>query len=42
MAWAAGLCNRAFDAKQQAVTEGRPRSLTEAEAIERCRQVETL
>lgn len=35
VAWAAGLWNRAFDAKKQFATEGRPRSLTEAEALER-------
>lgn len=39
VAWAAGLWTRSFDAKEQSVTEGSPRSLTEAEAIERCRRV---
>jgi hypothetical protein len=37
-AWAAGLWNRSFDAKKQVATEGRPRSLTEDEALERCRR----
>ena len=35
LAWAAGLWNRSFDAKKQVVTEGKPRSLTESEALER-------
>ncbi len=36
-AWAAGLWNRSFDAKKQS-TEGGPKSLTEADAVERrCR-----
>ena len=34
-AWAAGLWNRSFDAKEQSATEGEPKSLTEAEAVER-------
>lgn len=38
-AWAAGLWNRSFDAKKQWATEGGPKSLTQAEAIERCRRV---
>jgi Phosphotransferase enzyme family len=38
-AWAAGLWNRSFDAKKQLATDGEPRSLTEAEAIERQRRV---
>ena len=37
-AWAAGLWNRSFDAKKQLATEGEPKSLTEAEAIERRRR----
>jgi hypothetical protein len=37
-AWAAGLWNRSFDAKVQSATEGGPKSLTEAEAIERRRR----
>ncbi|MGH8982180.1 MAG: phosphotransferase [Acidimicrobiales bacterium] len=39
-AWAAGLWGRSFDAKEQSATAGRPKSLTEAEAVERCRRVE--
>ncbi len=39
-AWAAGLWNRSFDAKKQSATEGGPKSLTEAEAIERQRHVD--
>jgi hypothetical protein len=38
-AWAAGLWIRSFDAKMQSATEGGPKSLMEAEAIERCRRV---
>jgi hypothetical protein len=41
-AWAAGLWNRSFDAKKQWATEGVPKSLTEAEAIERQRRVNGL
>ena len=37
-AWAAGLWNRSFDAKKQLATEGEPKSLTEAEAVERRRR----
>ena len=36
--WAAGLWNRSFDAKEQLATEGEPKSLTEAEAVERQRR----
>jgi hypothetical protein len=37
-AWAAGLWNRSFDAKKQLVSEGKPKSLTETEAVERQRR----
>jgi len=37
-AWAAGPWNRSFDAKMQLATEGEPKSLTEAEAVERQRR----
>jgi hypothetical protein len=38
-AWAAGLWNRSFDAMKQIATEGGPKSLTEAEGIERMRRL---
>jgi Ser/Thr protein kinase RdoA (MazF antagonist) len=38
-AWAAGLWNRSFDAKKQSATEGGPKSLTRAEALERQRRI---
>jgi Phosphotransferase enzyme family len=38
-AWAAGLWNRSFDAKEQLAIGGVPKSLTEAEAAERQRRV---
>jgi hypothetical protein len=37
-AWAAGLWNRSFDAKKQFSTEGKARSLTESESLERRRR----
>jgi hypothetical protein len=37
-AWAAGLWNRSFDAKKQLAGEGKPKSLTETEAVERQRR----
>ncbi len=39
-AWAAGLWSRSFDAKVQAVVDGVPKSLNEAEAVERRRRTE--
>jgi hypothetical protein len=39
-AWAAGLWTRAIDAKLQSAIQGRPKSLTEAEAMERRRRVD--
>lgn len=38
-ALAAGLWNRSFDAKKLSATEGTPKPLTEAEAVERQRRV---
>jgi hypothetical protein len=37
-AWAAGIWNRSFDAKEQLATEGEAISLTEGEAVERWRR----
>jgi Ser/Thr protein kinase RdoA (MazF antagonist) len=37
-AWAAGLWTRCIDAKLQSAIQGRPKSLTEVEASERCRR----